>query len=54
MQERVEHERVQADLERRAATLEAKLAASTGDDNENSTEENNIMGRFKRHLGNNN
>ena len=56
MQERVEFERAQADLERRAAKLEAKLAASTGNDNdnENTTDENSsIMGRFKRHLGNN-
>ena len=56
MQERVEFERAQAELERRAAKLEAKLAASTGNDNdnENTTDENSsIMGRFKRHLGNN-
>ena len=52
MQERVEYERAQAELERRTAKLEAKLAASAGDDNENTTDENNIMGRFKRHLGN--
>ena len=54
MQERVEFERAQTELERRAAMLEAKLAASTGNETENVADESddNMMGRFKRHLGN--
>ena len=54
MQERVEFERAQAELERRAAKLEAKLAANSGDDDASADEsDEGIMGRFKRHLGNN-
>ena len=54
MQERVEFERAQTELERRAAMLEAKLAASTGNETENVADESDdsMMGRFKRHLGN--